>query len=37
MQPPKAHVKDGKLVLNDPKTDLPDGVLVYLQHPGMTR
>jgi hypothetical protein len=32
MQPLKAHVKDGRLVLDDPATDLPDGEVIYL-HP----
>jgi hypothetical protein len=31
MQPLKAHVKNGKLVLDEP-TDLPEGEVVYL-HP----
>jgi hypothetical protein len=31
MQPLKAHVKDGRLVLDEP-TDLPEGEIVYL-HP----
>ena len=26
----KAHVKDGKLILDDPSTDLPDGAQVEL-------
>jgi hypothetical protein len=30
MQPLKAHVKDGKLVLDDPATDLPEGAEVEL-------
>ena len=30
MQPLKAHVKDGKLVLDDPSTDLPEGAEVHL-------
>ena len=30
MQPLKAHVKDGKLVLDDPSTDLPEGSEVEL-------
>ena len=30
MQPLKAHVKNGKLVLDDPCTDLPDGSEVEL-------
>jgi hypothetical protein len=30
MQPLKAHVKDGRLVLDDPSTDLPDGTEVEL-------
>jgi hypothetical protein len=29
-QPLKAHVKDGKLVLDDPTTDLPEGSEVEL-------
>jgi hypothetical protein len=31
MQPLKAHVKNGRLVLDEP-TDLPDGEVIYL-HP----
>ena len=31
MQPLKAHVKNGQLVLDDPATDLPEGEVVYLQ------
>jgi hypothetical protein len=31
MQPLKAHVKDGRLVLDDPSTDLPEGEVIYLQ------
>ena len=30
MQPLKAHVKNGRLVLDEP-TDLPDGEVVFLQ------
>lgn len=30
MQPLKAHVKNGRLTLDEP-TDLPDGEVVYLQ------
>ena len=30
MQPLKAHVKNGRLVLDEP-TDLPEGEVVYLQ------
>jgi hypothetical protein len=30
MQPLKAHVRNGRLVLDEP-TDLPDGDIVYLQ------
>lgn len=30
MQPLKAHVKNGRLVLDDPSTDLPDGTEVEL-------
>ena len=30
MQPLKAHVHNGRLVLDEP-TDLPEGVVVYLQ------
>jgi hypothetical protein len=30
MQPLKAHVKDGKLVLDDTPTDLPEGEVVEL-------
>ncbi len=30
MQPLKAHVKDGKLVFDDPSTDLPEGEVVEL-------
>jgi len=30
MQPLKAHVKNGRLVLDEP-TDLPEGAVVYLQ------
>ena len=30
MQPLKAHVKDGKLVLDDTATDLPEGTEVQL-------
>ena len=30
MQPLKAHVKDGRLVMDEP-TDLPEGEVVYLQ------
>ncbi len=30
MQPLKAHVKEGKLVLDDPTTDLPEGNEVEL-------
>ncbi|MBN4050421.1 hypothetical protein JYT28_01595, partial [Desulfobulbus sp. AH-315-M07] len=32
MQPLKAHVKDGQLVLDNPVTDLPEGEVIYL-HP----
>jgi hypothetical protein len=31
MQPLKARVKDGRLVLDDPATDLPDGEVIYLR------
>jgi len=31
MEPLKAHVKDGRLMFDDPSTDLPDGEVVYLQ------
>ena len=31
MQPLKAHVKDGQLVLDDAPTDLPEGEVVFLQ------
>jgi hypothetical protein len=31
MQPLKAHVKNGRLVLDDPATDLPEGEVVFLQ------
>jgi hypothetical protein len=30
MQPLKAHVKDGRLVIDDPATDLPEGTEVEL-------
>ncbi len=30
MQPLKAHVQNGKLVLDDPSTDLPEGAEVKL-------
>jgi hypothetical protein len=30
MQPRKAHVKDGRIVLDEP-TDLPEGEVVYVQ------
>ena len=30
MQPLRAHVKDGKLVLDDTSTDLPEGEIVEL-------
>jgi hypothetical protein len=30
MQPLKAHVKDGRIVLDEP-TDLPEGEVVYVQ------
>lgn len=31
MQSLKAHVQDGRLVLDEPSTDLPEGEVVYLQ------
>ena len=31
MQPLKAHVHNGRLVLDEPATDLPEGEVVYLQ------
>jgi hypothetical protein len=31
MQPFKAHVHNGRLVLDEPSTDLPEGEVVYLQ------
>ena len=32
MPPLKAHVKNGRFVLDDPSTDLPEGEVVFL-HP----